>query len=328
MIKRRDFIAGLAGATVWPLAATGQQPAVPVVAVLSGGGPDFINSAIWRAFREGLSDAGYVDGRNVAVEYSWADNRYDRLPVLAAELVRRRVAVIVAGGVLPAQAARAATATIPIVFQLGIDPVAIGLVASLNRPGGNVTGSTNITVSLVTKRLQLVRQLLPAVAVIGVLVNQANPFATEAQSRDLQGAAQTLGLQLRFLNASTASELDAAFGTLVQERIGALLLTDEPFFNTRVDQIVALAAHHAVPMISTFREFTIAGGLISYASNISDSSRKAGIYTGRILKGEKPADLPVLQPTKFELIINLKTAKALGLTIPETLLATADEVIQ
>ena len=310
------------------MAARAQQR--PVIGFLASSSPDAYPNNLRGAFRQGLSETGYVEDQNVATEYSWADNRYERLPALAAELVRRRVAVIVANGVLPANAAKAATATIPIVFQLGIDPVAIGLVASLNRPGGNVTGSTNITVSLVAKRLQLVRQLLPAVAVIGVLVNPANRFATEAQSRDLQGAAQTLGLglQLHFLNASTASELDTAFGTLVQERVGALLLTDEPFFNTRVDQIVALAAHHAVPVIYAFREFTMAGGLISYASNLADSMRQVGIYTSRILKGEKPADLPVLQPTKFELIINLKTAKALGLTIPETLLATADQVIE
>ena len=307
---------------------------MPVVAILYGG-PNFITASTsepegraWRAFLEGLSDGGYVNGRNVSFEYSWANNQYDQLPALAAELVRRRVAVIVALGAPPAHAARAATATTPIIFQLGIDPVATGLVASLNRPGGNVTGATNITVTLVTKRLQLVRQLLPTVVDIGVLFNPANRFATEAQSKDLQAAARTLGLQLRFLNASTASELDAAFEALVQERIRALLLTDEPFFNSRVDQIVALAARHAVPTIYTFRAFTMAGGLISYASDILDSYRQIGIYTGRILKGEKPSDLPVVQPTKFELVINLKTAKALGLTIPETLLATADEVIQ
>ena len=327
-MRRREFIAGLGAAAAWPLAARAQQPAMPVVGVLYSGGPNFINAARWRAFREGLNDAGYVDGRNVSIEYSWADNQYERLPALAAELVRRRVAVIVTGGGPAAHAARAATATIPIVFQLGVDPVATGLVASLNHPAGNATGATNITVSLVTKRLQLVRELLPTVAVIAVLVNPANRLATEAQSRDLRGAARTLGLELRFLNASTPNEVDTAFATLIQERVGALLLTDEPFFNTRVDQIVALAAQYAVPVIYTFREFTMAGGLISYASNISNSYRQIGIYTGRILKGEKPADLPVLQPTKFELVINLKTAKALGLTIPETLLATADEVIQ
>jgi putative ABC transport system substrate-binding protein len=272
-MRRREFIAGLGGSVAWPMVVRAQQAAMPVIGFLASSSPDVYRNNYLRAYRQGLSETGYVEG-------------------------------------------------------LGIDPVAIGLVASLNRPGGNVTGSTNITVSLVAKRLQMVRQLVPTVTVVGVLVNPANRFATEAQSRDLQGAAQTLGLQLRFLNASTANELDTAFGTLVQERVGALLLTDEPFFNTRVDHIVALAAHHAVPMIYTFREFTMAGGLISYASNISDSYRQIGIYTGRILKGEKPADLPVLQPTKFELIINLKTAKALGIAIPESLLATADQVIE
>jgi putative tryptophan/tyrosine transport system substrate-binding protein len=299
-MRRRQFIAGLGGAAAWPIMARAQQPKMPVIGWLDSG-QGHPNPAGETAFHKGLNEMGYVVGRNVAIEYR-GTGQPEQLPALAAELVRRRVAVIVAIGAPPAHAARAVTATIPIVFQLGIDPVATGLVASLNRPGGNVTGATNITVTLVTKRLQLVRQLLPTVADIGVLVNPANRFATEAQSKDLQGAAQTLGLQLRFLNASTASELDAAFGTLVQERIGALLLTDEPFFNTRVDQIVALAAHHAVPTIYTFREFTMAGGLISYASNILDSYRQIGIYTGRILKGEKPGDLPVMQPTRYELV--------------------------
>jgi putative tryptophan/tyrosine transport system substrate-binding protein len=326
-MRRREFIAGLGGATAWPALARAQQPALPVIGFLASSSPDAYRKNL-PAFRQGLAETGYVEGQNVAIEYSWAENQYDRLDGLAADLVRRRVAVIVASGAPPARAAKEATATIPIVFQLGIDPVATGLVASLNRPGGNVTGSTNMTVSLVTKRLQMVRQLVPAAAVIGVLLNPANRFATEAQLRDLQGAAQTLALRLRFLNASTAAELDTAFGTLVEERVGVLLVTDEPFFNNRVDQIVALSARHAVPAVFTFRDFAIAGGLISYASDIASSYRQIGIYTGRILKGEKPADLPVLQPTKFELIVNLKAAKALGLTIPETLLATADEVIE
>jgi putative ABC transport system substrate-binding protein len=327
-MKRRDFITLLGGAAATcPLAARAQQPAMPVVGVLFSGSP-LIDTERWRAFLQGLSGAGYVEGRNVAIEYSWADDQYDRLPALAAELVRRRVAVIVTAGGPASYAAKAATATIPIVFQLGADPVATGLVASLNHPGGNVTGATNVTVSLVTKRLQLVRQLLPAVTVVDVLVNPTNSRSTEPQTKELQAAAQILGLQLRFLNASTAAELDTAFATLARERAGALLFTDDVLFVSRTDQLVALAARHAVPVIYTFREFTTAGGLISYASNLSDLYRQIGTYTARILRGEKPADLPVVQPTRFELVINLKTAKGLGLEIPPTLLALADEVIE
>jgi putative ABC transport system substrate-binding protein len=327
-MKRRAFITLLgAAAAAWPRAARAQQPALPVVGVLFSGSP-LIDTERWRAFLQGLSSAGYVEGRNVALEYSWADDQYARLPALAAELVRRRVAVIVANGGPAAYAAKAATATIPIVFQFGADPVATGLVASLNHPGGNVTGATNVTVSLVTKRLQLVRQLLPAVTVVDVLVNPTNRAASEPQSKELQAAAQILGLQLRFLNASTAEELDTAFATVARERTGALLLTDDVLFTGRTDQLVALAARHAVPVIYTFREFATAGGLISYASNLAEMNRQIGTYTARILKGEKPADLPVLQPTRFELVINLKTAKALGLEIPPTLLALADEVIE
>jgi ABC-type uncharacterized transport system substrate-binding protein len=238
------------------------------------------------------------------------------------------VAVIVANGGPAAYAAKAATATIPVVFRLGADPVATGLVASLNHPGGNVTGGTDVTGSLVTKRLQLVRQLLPAVTVVDVLVNPTNRAATEPQSKELQAAAQILGLQLRFLDASTAEELDTAFATVARERAGALLLTDDVLFNSRADQLVALAARHAVPVIYTYREFTTAGGLISYASNLAEMNRQIGTYTARILRGEKPADLPVLQPTKFELVINLKTAKTLGLTLSPGLLALCDEVIE
>jgi putative ABC transport system substrate-binding protein len=326
-MRRRDFITLLGGATAWPLAARAQQPALPVVGVLFSGSP-FIDTEHWRAFLQGLSDAGYVEDRNVAIEYSWADDQYARLPAMAAELVRRRVAVIVATGGPAARAAKAATATIPIVFQFGADPVATGLVASLNHPGGNVTGATNIAVSLVMKRLQLVRQLLPAVTEVDVLVNPTNRVASEPQSKELQAAAQILGLRLRFLNASTAEELDAAFATVAQDRAGALLITDDIFFGSRADQLVALAARHAVPVIYTFRDFTTAGGLISYASNLAELYRQIGTYTARILRGEKPADLPVLQPTRFELVINLKTAKALGLAVPPTLLAIADGVIE
>jgi putative ABC transport system substrate-binding protein len=327
-MKRRDFITLLGGAAVtWPFVARAQQK-VPVVGVLWTGSRIFFDSERWRAFHQGLGEAGYVEDRNVAIEYSWADNEYDRLPALAAELVRRRVAVIVTSGGPAAFAAKAATTSIPIVFQFGLDPVASGLVASLNHPGGNATGATNITASLVTKRLQLVRQLVPAIAVVDVLTNPTNRVSLDTQSKELEAAAQTLDIQLRFHAASTPTELDAAFADLVHARASVLLLTDEPFFLNRVDQIVALAARVAVPVVYTFREFATAGGLMSYASNLSDSYRQVGIYVGRILGGEKPGDMPVVQPTRFELVINLKTAKALGLTVPQTLLVAADEVIE
>ena len=329
-MRRRDFITLLGGsAAAWPLATRAQQAALPVVGVLFSGGRDFFDSERWRAFRQGLSDAGYVEDRNLTFEYSWADNQYDRLPALAAEFVRRRVSAIVAITTPATLAAKSAPTTIPIVFQLGIDPVAAGVVASLNHPGGNATGATNITPSLVTKRLQLIRELLPAVSSIGVLVNPASPDLTETQSAELRtAAAQILGLDLRFVSASTANEIDAAFAMLVQGHVGAVLPTDEPLFLDRANQIVALAARYALPAMYSYREFAVAGGLISYATNLPDLFRQVGVYTARILKGEKPADLPVLQPTRFELVINIKTAKALGLTVPPSLLATADEVIE
>jgi putative tryptophan/tyrosine transport system substrate-binding protein len=327
-MRRRDLMTSLgSAAAAWPLAARAQQAGVPVIGALYSGTPDF-DSERWRAFRQGLSDAGYVDGRNVTIEYSWADNQYDRLPALAAEFVRRRVSAIVAITTPATLAAKAATTTIPIVFQLGMDPVAAGLVAGLNRPGGNLTGVTNITPSLVTKRLQLLRELLPAIISIGVLVNPASRELTETQSRELQAAAQILGLELRFVSASAADELDGAFATFVRERVGAVLLTDEPFFLSRAEQIITAAARHALPAMYSYREFAVAGGLMSYASKLQETYRQAGVYAGRILKGEKPADLPILQPTRFELVINFKTAKTLGLDIPPTLLALADEVIE
>jgi putative ABC transport system substrate-binding protein len=328
-MNRRDFITLLGGtAAARPLAARAQRLALPVVGVLWTGSGTLFNSERWRAFHQGLGEVGYVEDRNVAMEYSWADDEYDRLPALAAELVRRRVAVIVTSGGPAAFAAKAATASIPIVFQLGLDPVASGLVASLNHPGGNATGATNITASLVTKRLQLVRQLAPTVAVVDVLTNPTTRVSRDSQSKELETAAHTLGIQLRFHAASTPIELDAAFADLVQARASVLLLTDEAFFMSRVDQIVALAARLAVPVVYTFREFAAAGGLMSYASNLSDSYRQVGVYVGRILGGEKPGDMPVVQPTRFELVINLTTAKALGLTVTNSLLASADEVIE
>jgi putative ABC transport system substrate-binding protein len=278
-------------------------------------------------FLQGLRESGYVEGQNVAIEYRWAENQYDRLPALAADLVRRRVAVIVAAADAAALAAKAATTTIPIVFVTGGDPVASGLVASLNRPGGNVTGSAILTAELAPKRLQLLRELLPNAALFGVLADPAAP-ATQSVITDLQAAARMLGLQLVVVNARTDSDLETAFATFSQQRIGAILIGPGALYNRRMEQLAALAARHALPAMFPLREFPLAGGLISYGISLGNLLHQTGVYAGRVLKGDKPADLPVQQVTKIDLVINLKTAKALGLTIPETLLATADEVIQ
>jgi putative tryptophan/tyrosine transport system substrate-binding protein len=325
-MKRREFIAALVGAAASPLAARAQQPAMPVVGFLHSDFPDRLTDRL-RYFRQGLSEMGYVEGRNVAIEYRGAEDQYDRLPALAADLVRRRVAVIVAGGTPAALAAKAATTTIPIVFATGADPVALGLVASLNRPGANVTGSVVLQAELETKRLQLFHELLPNAARFGVLADPASP---DIQSRiaDLQAAARALGLQLVVVNARTDSDLEPTFAIFSQQRVGAVLVAGSPLYAVRWEQLAALAARHALPAISFSREFVLAGGLISYGGSINVGWRIVGGYAGRILKGEKPADLPVQQVTKIELVINLKTAKALDLAIPETLLATADEVIQ
>jgi putative ABC transport system substrate-binding protein len=328
-IGRREFITHLGGATALigsPLAAQAQQRPLLVVGILDPNSRDSYLAYV-AAFLEGLKDGGFIEGRNVAIEYRWAEGHNDRLPALAADLVRRHVKVIVPGGTPAALAAKAATTTIPIVFQLGSDPVKSGLVASLNRPGGNITGITNVTTTLAAKRLELLHKLTPKTVTIGVLIDPAGP-ASGGQRTDLQEAAGALGLQLMFLNASNENEIDAAFATLVQRRIGALLLTDTTFFNGRREQLVTLARFNAIPTMYTFREFVVAGGLISYASSITDAQRKAGIYVARILNGEKPGDLPVQQPTKFELVINLKTAKTLGIYVPPLLLAAADEVIE
>jgi putative ABC transport system substrate-binding protein len=328
MIGRREFIAGLGSAAVWPLAARAQQVTMPVIGWLSPQSDDDEHKNLTVPFLQGLKETGYVEGRNVIVDYRYAEYQVDRLPVLAADLVRRRVAVIVGGGTAAALAAKQATTTVPIVFGgVGGNPVALGLVASLNRPGANVTGITLLSAELAPKQLQLLRQLIPNAAVFGVLADPAFP-ATPSTVADLQAAAQTLSLQLVVVNARTDSDLEPAFATLSQQRVGAVLIGASVFFTGRMEQLAALAAHRALPAIFDFREYALAGGLISYGTSIVDSMHQAGLYTGRILKGEKPADLPVLQPTKFELVLNLKTAKALGLTIPETLLATADEVIQ
>jgi putative tryptophan/tyrosine transport system substrate-binding protein len=324
-MRRREFIAGLGGAAAWPVVARAQQLALPVVGFVNSGSPGGYAPMV-AAFRQGLKETGYVEGQNVAVEFRWAEGKYDRVPGMAAELVRRQVAVIVANtpGVT---AVKAATTTIPIVFTTASDPVKIGLVASLSRPGGNITGVTQLNVEVASKRLELAHELIPAATVISVLVNPTYP-ETEALVRDLQVAARTLGLQLHVLHASTEREFDTVFATLVQLRGGALVIGNDTFFFSRSEQLAALALRHAVPAIFPDHVFAAAGGLMSYGGSTLNIYRIAGTYTGRILKGERPSDLPVQQATKIELVINLKTAKALGLTIPETLLATADEVIQ
>jgi putative ABC transport system substrate-binding protein len=327
MIKRREFIAGLGSSAAWPVVARAQQPALPVIGFLGAQSADDDYKNVTVPLLQSLKETGYVEGQNVAVKYRWAENQYDRLPALAADLVRHRVAVIVANTTPAALVAKAATTTIPIVFNSGGDPVALGLVASLNRPGGNVTGIAQLAADLAPKRLQLLRDLIPNAAVFGVLADPAFP-PTQSTIADLQAAARTLGLQLVVVNARTDSHFETAFVSLSQQRVGAVLVSSSVFFGQRMIPLVALAARHALPAIYPLRENALAGGLVSYGTSLGHAYHQVGIYTGRILKGDKPADLPVQQVTKIDLVINLKTAKALGLTIPETLLATADEVIQ
>ena len=325
-IARRDFIAALGCATVWPFAALTQQVAMPTVGLLNSASAQAYAARI-AAFRQGLGETGYVEGQNVAIEYQWAEGQYDRLPSMAAELVRRHVAVIAAITTPCALAAKTATATIPIVFEVGGDPVELGLVASLNRPGGNLTGVGLLNAELGPKRLELLHELVPAAAIVAVIVNPANPNS-EALLADLQSTAHTLGLELRVLRASSDSELEAVFATLAQSRAGALLIGTDPFFNSRSVKLAAFAMHQSIPVIYQYREFAAAGGLMSYGASFTEPLRLAGVYVGRILKGEKPADLPVQQVTKMQLTINMKTAKALGITFPRTLLGRADEVIE
>ena len=317
----------LAGVAAWPLTARAQQQ-MPVIGYLSVGSPESDNIIRVTPFRQGLNETGYVEGQNVNIEYRWAQGQYDRLPALAADLVSRQVAVIAAGGTPPTIAAKAATATIPIVFVTGADQVEIGLVASLNRPGGNLTGVTTLNVELGPKRLELLHEVVPTTRSIALLVNPTSSVNAERLTTNTQTAARTLGLQLHVLHASTERDLNTVFASLVQMRAGALVINNDAFFLNRTEQLAALTVHHAVPTIFAYREFAAAGGLMSYGGSLTDAYRLTGVYTGQILKGEKPADLPVIQSTKFEFVINAKTAKALGLTIPPDLLAVADEVIE
>ena len=328
-MKRREFITLLGGAAAaWPLAARAQQPAMPVIGYL--GVSSFEKSAgrSLHDFKRGLAESGYVEDRNVTIEYRWADDEYDRLPALAVELVQRGVAVLVAAGSPAALPAKAATTVIPIVFMIGSDPVELGLVAGLNRPGGNLTGVAYLNVEVAPKRLELLHELIPTAKSIALLVNPANPVVADAQAKELQAAISKLDLNLILVKASNPLEMEDAFATLVRERVEALQIGVDPLFGNHVDQLVALAARHKVPTIYPWREFTAAGGLMNYGSSIPDAFRQVGVYTGQILKGAKPADLPVQRPTKLQFVLNLKAAKALGLTIPPTLLARADEVIE
>jgi putative ABC transport system substrate-binding protein len=327
-MKRREFISLLGGAAAaWPLGARAQKTAMPVIGFLSSRSPGE-SAGLVAMFHQGLREAGFVEGQNVIIAFRWAEDRYDRLPALATELVDLRVAVLFAAGGPPsAFAAKAATQTIPVVFSAALDPERLGLVASLNRPGGNVTGMSIFPSELAAKSVQLLRELVPAAAVFAYLVNPSNPTA-EIYAKEAAAAASALGIAVHVLNAGTERDLDEAFASLAKLGVGGLIMPAESFFVSQRDRMVALAAKYAIAAIYGFREYAVAGGLMSYGASLPDSYRRAGIYVGRILKGEKPADLPVMQPTKFELVLNLKTAKALGLTVPDRLLAIADEVIE
>jgi ABC-type uncharacterized transport system substrate-binding protein len=327
-VRRREFIIGVAGlVATWPLTARAQQSATPVIGFVNSASPQGYARPL-AAFLKGLSETGYVDGQNVTIEYRWAEDHADRLPGLTADLVRRRVAVIVATTTQAAQAAKAATTTVPIVFETASDPIRLGLVASLNRRGGNLTGVTQTNVEIAPKRLELLHELIPTAKLMALLVNPANPTIAEANTKELQAAARRLTLELHVLNASAEREFDAAFAKLIELRAGGLVIGNDPLFTGRSEQLAALAVRHAVPAVYAWREFAMAGGLLSYGVAVPDAYRVAGNFAGRILKGEKPADLPVQQVSKVELIINMKAAKALGLSVPLSLLGRADEIIE
>jgi len=327
-MRRRDFITLLGGAAAWPLAAVAQQPALPVIGFLGSASSDLWANYV-RAFQQGLGETGYVEGRNVAIDYRWTEGRNERMSGLIADLLHRPVSVIAVPGSTPAAlAAKAASTTVPIVFAIASDPVQLGLVASLNRPGGNVTGVVTLNVEIAPKRLELLHELLPTATSFALLVNPANPALAEPVSERVQAAARTLGMKLHVLHASSEPELEAALATTARLQTAGLVVGPDPFFNSRIEQLAALTSRQGLPTVYQWREFTAAGGLLSYGSSITDVYRQAGIYTGRILKGEKPADLPVEQTTKVELFVNLKAAQALGVTVPTALLVRADEVIE
>jgi putative ABC transport system substrate-binding protein len=326
-MRRREFITVLGGAAVWPLAAHAQQSPMPVVGFLNVESPEGYRPMA-AAFRRGLQESGYVEGQNVAIEYRWADGHSERLPALAADLVQKQVTVIAATSTPAAIAAKAATRTVPIVFETASDPVRLGLVASLSRPGGNVTGVTQTNVEVAPKRLEVMHELLPNASVLGLLINPADPSLAEPQLKDFQAAAHTLGVELHILNVRTDGELEKAFADLSKLHVGGLVISTDPFFTSRPQQLAFLTARYAMPAISKGREFAAAGGLLSYGADTVDTYRLAGVYTGRVLKGERPADLPVQEATKVELYINLKTAKALGITVPLPMSGRADEVFE
>jgi putative tryptophan/tyrosine transport system substrate-binding protein len=327
-MRRREFISLLGGAAAsWPLAARAQQPAMPAIGFLESKSARDSRQTV-AAFHRGLNEAAFIEGQNVAIEYRWADNQHDRLPTLAADLVRRKVAVIAAPDTASALAAKAATATIPIVFDTSLDPVAVGLVASLNRPGANVTGITSLNTEVASKRLELLHEVVPKASTIGLLVNQANPRLADINIAEMQAASHTLGLQILVLTASNNDAIDEAFAALAKRGIGALVVTPDAFFNSRSEQLAALVLRYALPAISAHREFTIAGGLFSYGTSLADIYRQLGVYAAKILKGENPAELPVSQSTKIELIINVRTARLLGLSFPVAVLGRADEAIE
>lgn len=325
-MKRREFIALVGGAATWPVVARAQQPAMPVVAFLHAASPE-ANAHVVRGFHRGLNETGYVVGRNVQIEYRWANGQYDQMPAMAKEFIDRKVNAILAGALPAAIAAKAMTSTVPVVFVMGADAVKLGLVASLNRPGGNITGVSQLYRELGAKRLEILREIVPSTGLIGVMVNSRNPNTTDHLT-EVRTAASSVGQKIEVLDAFSKGDIDAAFANLVARKAGALLISDDPILSVRRDQIITLAARHALPTIYYTREFVVAGGLISYGSVSEDNYRQGGIYVGQILGGAKPSDLPILQPSKFELVINQKAAKALGLNIPPTVIARADEVIE